>query len=177
MRCGTARQRPMETQGQGILYQHFGGYDRGVLTTRESAFLYHQRKHHLDAVRSLLTPDSLLIDCHSFPSDLYDCDICIGHNSDETYEEKGNGVEMPVKSDASDNLVVTGKHFQYRNPFGEIERADSLFSDNVKYMMEVARIKWNGTENEESILNHTINGVGVSPYLWRQAVIEGFYDD
>ena len=92
-------------------------------------------------------------------------------------KEKGNGEDMPVISDASDNLVVTGKHFQYKNLFGEIERANSLFSDNVKHMIEVARRKWNGTENEESIMNHTINGVGMSPYLWRQAVIEGFYDD
>ena len=84
---------------------------------------------------------------------------------------------MPMINDASDNLVVTGKHFQYRIPFGEIERADSLFSDNVKHMIEVAKRKWNGKENEESILNHTINGVGMSPHLWRQAVIEGFYDD
>lgn len=78
---------PMEAQGQGILYQHFGGYDRGMLTTMESEFLYHLRKQHLEMIRSLLTPDCLLIDCHSFPSDLYDCDICIGHNSDETYDE------------------------------------------------------------------------------------------
>ena len=78
----------MEAQGQGVLYQRFGGYDRGMLTTMESEFLYHQRRKHLETVRSLLTPDSLLIDCHSFPSDLYDCDICIGHNSDETYDEQ-----------------------------------------------------------------------------------------
>ena len=92
-------------------------------------------------------------------------------------KEKGNGEEMPVINDASDNLVVTGKHFQYKIPFGEIERGDCLFSDNVKHMIEVAKRKWNGKENEDSILNHTINGVGVSPYLWRKAVIKGFYDD
>jgi N-formylglutamate amidohydrolase len=73
---------PMEAQGQGILYQHFGGYDRGMLTTMESEFLYNQRKQHLETVRSLLTPDSLLIDCHSFPGDLSDIDFCIGYNDD-----------------------------------------------------------------------------------------------
>ena len=44
-------------------------------------------------------------------------------------------------------------------------------------MIEVAKRKWNGKENEDSILNHTINGVGMSPYLWRKAMIKGFYDD
>ena len=78
---------PMEAEGQGILYRQFSGFKRGMLTMQESDFLYLQRKQHLDAVRSQLTPDSLLIDCHSFPSDLYDCDICIGHNSDDTYDE------------------------------------------------------------------------------------------
>ena len=38
-------------------------------------------------------------------------------------------------------------------------------------------MEWNGKENEDSILNHTINGVGMSPYLWRKAMIKGFYDD
>ena len=79
---------PMEAQGQGILYRQFDGYCRGILTSQESGFLYHQRRLHLDAVRSLLTPDSLLIDCHSFPAELYDCDICIGHNNDDTFDER-----------------------------------------------------------------------------------------
>lgn len=78
----------MKAQGQGILYQHFSGYSRGMLTTLESDFLYNQRKQHLETLIMLLTPDCLLIDCHSFPSDLYDCDICIGHNSDKTYNEQ-----------------------------------------------------------------------------------------
>ena len=50
--------------------------------------MYNQRKQHLETLIMLLTPDCLLIDCHSFPSDLYDCDICIGHNSDKTYDEQ-----------------------------------------------------------------------------------------
>ena len=78
---------PMEAQGQGLLYRQFGGYKRGMLTPQESDFLYFQRRQHLGAVRNQLTPDSLLIDCHSFPSELYDCDICIDHNSDGIYDE------------------------------------------------------------------------------------------
>ena len=79
---------PMEAMGQGILYQHFGDYNRGTLSKKESDFLYEQRRQHLDAVKEQLTPNSLLIDCHSFPSELSDCDICIGHNSDDTYDKR-----------------------------------------------------------------------------------------
>ena len=83
---------------------------------------------------------------------------------------------MPVITDASDNMVVTGKHFQYKIPFGEIERTNRLFSDNVKHMIEVAKRKWNGKENEAGILDHIINNVRMSPFLYREAVIRGFYD-
>lgn len=79
---------PMEAQGQGILYQRFDRFCRGSLSDSEADFLYRQRRQHLDAVRKQLTPYALLIDCHSFPADLYDCDICIGHNGDDTYDEQ-----------------------------------------------------------------------------------------
>lgn len=79
---------PMETIGQGILYRHFGGYNRGALSSQEADFLYGQRAKHLDEVKKQLRPHALLVDCHSFPADLYDCDICIGHNDDVTYDER-----------------------------------------------------------------------------------------
>ncbi len=43
-------------------------------------------------------------------------------------------------------------------------------------MIEVAKRKWNGKENEAGILDHIINHVGMSPFLYREAVIRGFYD-
>ena len=92
-------------------------------------------------------------------------------------KQKEDGKEMPVITDASDNLVVVGKHFQYRIPFGEIERTNRLFSDNVKHMMEVAKRKWNGKENEASILDYIINHFGMSPFLYRETVIRGFYEN
>ena len=78
---------PMEQEGQGILYRYFGGYSRGVLSSAESNHLLDMRNDHLDKLRNSLTPDSLLIDCHSFPAELHDCDICIGFNDDPSYDE------------------------------------------------------------------------------------------
>lgn len=77
---------PLEAEGQGILYRNFGGYSRGILSRTESQHLLDMRSRHLERMKSLLTPGSLLIDCHSFPAELYDCDICIGFNDDQSYD-------------------------------------------------------------------------------------------
>jgi len=78
---------PLEQEGQGILYRHFGGYSRGMLSSTESKYLLKLRNDHLDKLRNHLTPYSVLIDCHSFPAEQYDCDICIGFNDDQSYDE------------------------------------------------------------------------------------------
>jgi putative restriction endonuclease len=41
-------------------------------------------------LRYNLCPDALLLDCHSFPSELSDVDICIGFNEDWS-KPKGDG--------------------------------------------------------------------------------------
>lgn len=79
---------PLEASGQGILYRTFGGYSRGALTEQETAHLLGLRAAHLDALRRHLTPDSLLLDCHSFPGTADDCDVCLGFNDDGTYDER-----------------------------------------------------------------------------------------
>ncbi len=101
------------------------------------------------------------------------------HKKDNGYvkKEESNDGKMIGFTDASGNLVVSGKQFQYRIPFGVIERANSLFSANIKHLIEVAKRKWNGNEYEDSIMDHVIYHVGMSPYLWRKAVTRGFYDN
>ncbi|MCR5697759.1 MAG: N-formylglutamate amidohydrolase [Marinilabiliaceae bacterium] len=81
--CDTERllNDPMNAIGQGIIYERFDGVCRNMDEVDKSAImrLYHR---HIGRLRSKLTRTSLLIDCHSFPSDLYDVDICIGFNND-----------------------------------------------------------------------------------------------
>ena len=79
---------PMESVGQGIIYRTFGGYSRGILSTKEREHLLGLRHQHLETLKHHLTPESLLIDCHSFPGTPDDCDICIGFNNDESYDEQ-----------------------------------------------------------------------------------------
>lgn len=77
----------MEEIGQGIAYTNFMGYKR-VLSEeniQNIMTLWHQ---HQDNLRKNLNEDSILINCHSFPSDIEnDCDICIGFNDDWSYDE------------------------------------------------------------------------------------------
>ena len=130
---------PMEAIGQGILYRHFDGYNRRPLSTQESDFLYGQRAQHLNAVKNQLTPHSLLIDCHSFPADLYDCDICIGHNEDETYDERlvnlvkrqfeNYGYKVAVNQPYTNSLAPkTG--FTYKSLMIEVNKRVYLYGSN-----------------------------------------------
>lgn len=79
---------PMEEIGQGIIYTNFGGYQRGELTKENKQRLLNIRKDYLNSISSTLTPESVLIDCHSFPSEMSDVDICIGFNEGWSFDEK-----------------------------------------------------------------------------------------
>ena len=72
---------PMEAIGQGIVYRYFDNHVRMVPETTEKRLLglWHWHQHRLIDV---LCEGALLLDCHSFPSELSDVDICIGYNED-----------------------------------------------------------------------------------------------
>lgn len=73
---------PLEAQGQGIIYTSFQ-YHRRALLGNEEALLRHYYNSHIQQLRNVLTPQSLLVDCHSFPSSLSDkIDVCLGYNDD-----------------------------------------------------------------------------------------------
>lgn len=95
---------PLEAQGQGILYERFDGNYRTISDDERTRLMAYYTQHH-DRLRNELKPGSLLIDCHSFPSDMADVDICIGYNEDwskpnaellrlvrETFEKAGYSV-------------------------------------------------------------------------------------
>ena len=72
---------PMESIGQGIVYKEFEDYRRTIPSDQEQHLLnlWHW---HQDRLRQALQEGALLLDCHSFPDDLSDVDICIGYNED-----------------------------------------------------------------------------------------------
>ena len=72
---------PLEKEGQGIIYTSFSGVHREV-DVEEKKRLMIRYTAHQEELKSLLNEHSLLIDCHSFPSELSDVDVCIGVNDD-----------------------------------------------------------------------------------------------
>lgn len=72
---------PLESAGQGIVYEMFDNIGRKVSISDREAFMseYHR---HIQNLKTVLTDQSILIDCHSFPSTLSDIEVCIGFNND-----------------------------------------------------------------------------------------------
>ena len=85
---------PLELHGQGIVYKQFDGYTRKVPEENEAMLLglwhWHQQQ-----LRENLSADALLLDCHSFPSEMSDVDICIGYNEDWSKPHKET-IELAV---------------------------------------------------------------------------------
>lgn len=78
---------PLKKKGQGILYTRYKG--NGETFTRvvpedQRAYMLELYNAHHRKLSEALEDDTLVIDCHSFPSELSDVDVCIGLNDDET---------------------------------------------------------------------------------------------
>ena len=74
---------PLNESGQGIIYTDFEGFHRNV-GEAERMVLMGYYYSYINKLKSMLSDHSLLIDCHSFLSDLNDVDICIGYNDDRS---------------------------------------------------------------------------------------------
>ena len=74
---------PLDECGQGIIYTEFNGFHRDV-DEEERMVLMGYYYSYINKLKSMLSDHSLLIDCHSFLSDLNDVDICIGYNDDRS---------------------------------------------------------------------------------------------
>ena len=103
---------PMEDLGQGIIYRHFDGYRRQVQPVSEAKLLRlwedHQRK-----LKRNLCEGALLLDCHSFPEDIGDVDVCIGFNEDWSKPSK-ELLEYAVNL-FEDNGYSVGINYPYSN--------------------------------------------------------------
>ena len=112
---------PLEQHGQGIVYKQFDGYTRTVPKKNEVQLLglwhWHQQR-----LRDNLCEGALLLDCHSFPSEMSDVDICIGFNEDWSKPHK-DIVELAVNL-FEDNGYKVG----INEPYSNSETPDCPFS-------------------------------------------------
>lgn len=103
---------PMEDIGQGIVYKTFDSYHREIPEAYEQKLLdlWHW---HQDRLRNALQKDALLLDCHSFPEELSDVDICIGYNEDWSKPSQET-IEMVVNH-FMDYGYKVGVNYPYSN--------------------------------------------------------------
>ena len=69
-------------------------------------------------------------------------------------------------SKADGNFTVIGKEFKYTIPYKTLYAVNEAICENLKKMVSVEKLRGNHSITEESALEYTINGVGLSPYLW-----------
>ena len=74
---------PLEKEGRGIIYYKFGGFERDVDEKLKLDILRWYEIHN-SMLATPIVDNTMLIDCHSFPSTESNVDICIGVNDDET---------------------------------------------------------------------------------------------
>lgn len=136
---------PLEKMGQGIIYKRFENATRLVDETMERNLMDSYFKH-IEKIRSLLTKDSLLIDCHSFPSKLSNIDICIGYNND--WSKPSNELIGIVASAFREHGYTVGINTPYSNSLspntGFIYKSIMIEINKRNYMLEDKIIKSNG---------------------------------
>ena len=142
---------PLKKKGQGIIYTKYNGQQRYVdekEKTRLMAYYY----DYMDRLKSMLSEHSLLIDCHSFPSDMSDVDICIGYNEDwskptdfvidlvvESFKQQGYkvGINTPFS-----NAIAPETGYTYNSIMIELNKRVYLneqtldFNDNAPKLRE-----------------------------------------
>lgn len=135
---------PLEAIGQGIVYDSFNGFRKSICDAKKKDILDNVYIPHIELIKEniLMGENSLLIDCHSFPSDLSDIDICIGYNTDwskpstdvlnfvvSTFES--NGYKVGLNNPYSNSLspYIDGK--TYSSFMIEVNKKCYMYEDNL----------------------------------------------
>lgn len=140
---------PLEEEGQGILYKQFDGYSRTIPKEYEENLLnlWHWHQHRLC---QNLSPDALLLDCHSFPEGLSDVDICIGYNEDWSKPNKET-IELAVNlfEDAGYKVGINEPYSNSETPACPFLYQSMMLEVNKRAYMEsgTLRIKHRNQNN------------------------------
>ena len=131
---------PMEKIGQGIIYKEFEGFKRDVSSSLHDKLMYDYHLHRQRLSYNITSDKVLLIDCHSFPSDLSDVDICIGFNSDWSMDIdvvnylvdtfKAHGYTIGINAPYS-NSITPPSEFEYTSVMIEVNKRVYLDEDSL----------------------------------------------
>ncbi len=150
--CERLENDPMEKNGQGILYTDFDGNHR-TITPEQNKTLMDYYQAHKQKLHDNLTPNTLLLDCHSFPSDKSDVDICIGYNDDwskpddETLQTVKNTFEKAGYSVAFNspysNSMAPAMPFKYQSMMIELNKRTYMDEKTLKLLPEAETLRKN----------------------------------
>lgn len=155
---------PMEQVGQGIIYERYGDAERDMSKTSMSHLMEIYRMHHRDLAKAI-TEGTILIDCHSFPADVSDVEICIGFNEDWSKPSKEllatvvnvfgrNGYSVGINTPYS-NSMAPKKEFDYQSLMIEVNKKVYLDEGNRLKTEEFMRLSCCIDTVYESILGES----------------------
>ena len=147
---------PLEKMGQGIIYTEYGFHKRNPMNKKQTKRTMRLWKKHQKLLKKeIKSENTVLIDCHSFPSEMSDCDICIGYNNDWSYNEKiVNGIVEIFKSmgysveinKPYSNSITPKKHFHYTSVLIEVNKRVYMNEKTLKLEYEPRKwMRWAGT--------------------------------
>lgn len=147
---------PLEKEGQGIIYTEYGFHKRNSMNKKQiKNTMRLWKKHQKLLKKEIKNQNTVLIDCHSFPSEMSDCDICIGYNDDWSYNEKiVNGIVDIFKSmgysveinKPYSNSITPKKTFHYTSVLIEVNKHVYMNEKTLKLEYEPRKwMRWAGT--------------------------------
>lgn len=104
---------PLESIGQGIVYTDFGPNHRKISADEMLVLRNRFYVPHRDRLQTWLSPSTFLVDCHAFPADLSDVDICLGTNED--WSRPADGLLHAIESTFSSHGYKVGLNNPYAN--------------------------------------------------------------
>ena len=141
---------PLAEEGKGIIYTKYDGQLRYVDEEEKTKLMAYYYDYQ-DRLKSMLSEHSLLIDCHSFPSDLSDVDICIGFNEDwsrptdfvidliaESFRKQGYkvGINTPYS-----NAIAPETGYTYHSIMIELNKRVYLNEQTLEFNDNAAKLK------------------------------------
>ena len=123
---------PLESQGQGIFYKRFDYLYRQWSKDDKDIAMYWYHWHIDRLSEAIINSNTLLIDCHSFPDDLSNVEICIGLNDDWSCPSRDminlvvshfrqRGYRTEINTPYS-NSITPPKAFQYMSLMIEVNK-------------------------------------------------------
>ena len=108
--------------------------------------------NHQERLRHNLCPGALLLDCHSFPSEMSDVEICIGYNEDWSKPNKET-IELAVNlfEDYGYKVGINEPYSNSETPDCPFTYQSMMLEVNKKVYMEDGSLQLKRSTNKRSI--------------------------